>query len=256
MSRFDQYQDKFRNIRFDRRNGILQMSVHTDGGPLTWGALDGSVHTQLGQAFYEIGRDPDNRVLIMTGTGDAFCTQINSAEMLPRVDAAERYRITREGKDLLMNLLDIEVPVIGAVNGPAYIHAQLPVLSDVVLAAEHAEFADLAHFAYGIVPGDSVQVVWPMLLGPNRGRYFLMTGQRLSAREALALGVVSEVLPAEQLLPRAWALAEDWIEKPVQTLRYTRVALTQSIKKRMLDELGYGMALEGLGIAAQAEPHA
>lgn len=71
-----------------------------------------------------------------------------------------------------------------------------------------------------------------------------------SAREALSLGVVSEVLPANQLLTRAWALAEDWVRKPVQTLRYTRIARTHPIKRRMQDELGYGLALEGLGITA------
>ena len=250
MSRLQDYQDSFRNIRFERRNGILQVNLHTDGGPLQWGALQDSVHAQLGRAFYEIGRDPDNRVMILTGTGDSFCTAMNLQEMPQAVNADEWYRITREGKDLLVSLLDIEFPVIGAVNGPAHIHAQLPVLSDVVLAAEHAEFADLAHFVHGVVPGDSAHIVWPMLLGANRGRYFLMTGQKISAREALSLGIVAEVLPAAQLLARAWSLAEEWVRKPVSTLRYTRIALTQPIKRRMLDELGYGLAMEGLGITA------
>jgi enoyl-CoA hydratase/carnithine racemase len=99
-----------------------------------------------------------------------------------------------EGVALLENLLAIPVPVIAAVNGPALIHAEIAVLSDIVLAAEHAEFADLAHVPGGPVPGDGVQTLWPMLLGPNRGRYFLLTGQRISAQEALRLSVVGEVL--------------------------------------------------------------
>ena len=153
-----------------------------------------------------------------------------------------------------MNLVDIEVPVIGAVNGPAYIHAQLPVLSDIVLASTNAEFADLAHFVHGVVPGDSVQVVWPLLLGINRARYFLMTGQKLTAQEALQLGVVSEVLKPEQLLERAWVLAADLEDKPAAALRGTRIALTQHLKKRLLDELGHGLALEGLGAVAHSAP--
>jgi enoyl-CoA hydratase/carnithine racemase len=248
MSHLQQYQDAFRNIRLERRDGILQVSVHTDGGPLKWAANAGSVHDQLGEAFYRIAHDRDNRVVIFTGSGATFCTEMNAAEMQSEVTAEAWYRITREGKDLVMNMLDIEVPVIAAVNGPAHIHAQLPVLADVVLAADHAEFADLAHFVHGIVPGDSAQVVWPMLLGPNRGRHFLLTGQRIGAQEALALGIVAEVLPASALLPRAWELAREWAAKPLQTLRYTRIALTQPIKRRMLDELGYGLALEGLSI--------
>src|SRR5208282_1965159 len=106
-------------------------------------------------------------------------------------------------KHLLMNLLDIEVPIVAAVNGPALVHAEIPVLSDIVIAAESAEFQDAPHFPNGIVPGDGVHVVWPLVLGTNRGRYFLLTGQKLSAREAQTLGVVSEVVSRDKLLARA-----------------------------------------------------
>ena len=92
-----------------------------------------------------------------------------------------------------------------------------------------------------------IRVVWPLLLGPNRGRYFLFTGQRLSATEAKDLGVVSEVLPPGELLDRAWALARDLARQPDMALRYARLCVTQSIKRMMVDDLGFGLALEGLG---------
>ena len=83
-----------------------------------------------------------------------------------------------------MQMLDIEVPMIAAVNGPVTVHSELAVLCDVVLARTDTYFQDAPHFPGGLVPGDSMQVVWPMLLGPNRGRYFLLTGQEIHAEEA------------------------------------------------------------------------
>ena len=152
-----------------------------------------------------------------------------------------------EGKHLLMNLLDIEVPMIAAVNGPALRHSELPLLCDILLASNEAAFQDSGHFVNGLIPGDGMHVIYPMLLGLNRGRYFLLTGQTIEAQEALTLGLVNEVMPREDLLPRAWTLAEQLAQESDLVRRYTRVLMTQYIKKMMHEILGYGLALEGLG---------
>jgi enoyl-CoA hydratase/carnithine racemase len=240
----------YRNIQFERRGDSLMLRLHTDGGALKWGAAVGSIHWQLGDAFRHVARDESVRVVILTGTGDAFCSEMNLAELPPSPDVSEWTRLVDEGRKLMLGLLDIEVPVIAAVNGPAHIHSQLPLLADIVLATTNAEFADLAHFVHGVVPGDGVHIVWPMLLGVNRARYFLMTGQRLTAQQACDLGVVAEVLPLDKLLSRAWDLAADLERKPPAALRNTRAALTHHIKKRMLEELDHGLALESVAALA------
>lgn len=247
MSKFEDYANRYSHVRITRTDGILEMAVHHNGGPARWEATVGGIHDQLGQAFYDVGRDPENQIVIITGTGDEFLTQMDNSNA-PEVTSAYWHQIYKEGKDLLHNLLDIEVPVIGAVNGPAFIHAEIPTMADIVIASDRASFADKAHSPGGVVPGDGVHVWWPMLLGPNRARHFLLTGAEISAEEAHRLGFVAEVVPHGTVLERAREVARSLRAKSPQMLRYTRNALTQHIKRRMLDDLGYGLMLEGMGI--------
>ena len=242
------YQEKYSGVHFARANGILEIRLHTNGGPAQWGASLNSLHAELGAAFLDVARDHENRVIVLTGTGDSVIAAFNPDFRHPEPSLAEMWpRIYDEGLALLNNLLAIPVPMIAAVNGPALIHAEIPVLCDIVLAATHAEFADLAHGpGSGVVPGDGVHVVWPMLLGPNRGRYFLLTGERINAAEAKRIGIVGEVLHPDALLPRAHELAAQLAALPMATLRYTRMLLVRDLRRRMFDDLHSGLAHEAL----------
>ena len=243
------YADRYQTIRFDRSDGVLEVTLHTRGGEALWGVTEHSLHNELGQAFLDIARDAENKVILLTGTGRSFIAAMDPEARAPEASLALMWdRIYGEGVALLENLLAIPVPVIAAVNGPALLHAEIAVLSDIVLASEDAEFADLAHGPTGVVPGDGVQTVWPMLLGPNRGRYFLLTGQRLSAQEALQLGVVGEVLPAAALMPRARELAHRLAALPSRMLRHTRTVLVRDLRRRLRDEIDLGLALEALSM--------
>ncbi|MEY2892189.1 MAG: 6-oxocamphor hydrolase, partial [Pseudomonadota bacterium] len=191
-----------------------------------------------------------NKVVIMTGTGASYCVDINAASF-KLSSPGDWDHIIYDGRRLLTNLMDIEVPVIAAVNGPARIHPEIPVLADVVLASDTALFQDAPHFMSGIVPGDGAHVVWPHVLGPNRGRYFLISGQELDAKTALAYGAVNEVLAPDRLMDRARELARYIAAMPNLTRRYTRLALTQRIKRLLQEGLGYGLAFEALAAIDQ-----
>ena len=242
MAQMQEYAKKYQHVAFDRNDGILEVRFHTDQGPLVWSP---TAHRELGDAFADIAGDVENKVVIMTGTGDSF---IDSMDIPAFVGQKVGWDVIWwEGKRLLTNLLAIDVPVVGVVNGPASVHAEIVVLSDIVLAADTAVFSDGPHFAGGTVPGDGVHVVWQHLLGPNRGRYFLLTTQRIDAREALQLGIVNEVLPPGQALDRARQLAQAIAAKPLPVLRYTREALVHQFRKLLLDGLSHGLAVEGCG---------
>ena len=246
MSSFDQYFNKYQSIRMERRNGILQMTFHTDNGPLQWGGVP---HTEFSQVFVDVGNDPENRIIIMTGTGNAFTGPQGTAAGTPKRSPKEWDQTYWEGKRILTSLLEVEVPMISAINGPALRHSEIPLLCDIVLASDTAAFQDSGHFMSGLVPGDGMHIVYPLLLGLNRGRYFLLTGQRIEADEAKNLGLVNEVMPQVDLLPRAWELAEQMAKQSDIVLRYSRVAITLVVKRQIQDLLGYGLAVEGLGSA-------
>jgi enoyl-CoA hydratase/carnithine racemase len=254
VSNFDDYASKFETVRMARTNGVLEMHFHTNGGPLVWNLL---AHREFEQVFLDVGRDRENDVVIMTGTGDAFSGpavppggHVNRNSMTPTIYDP----IYWEAKHLLINLLNIEAPVISIINGPAVRHAEIPLLADIVLASDTATIQDTAHFQGGMVPGDGMHQIMPMLLGRARGHYFLLTGQEINAQEAKAMGLVNEVLPADKLMPRAQELAQLLLKQPRLVRRYTRECLNMELKARLNSVLGYGLALEGL--ARMKEPAA
>jgi enoyl-CoA hydratase/carnithine racemase len=116
---FDDYRDAYDNIALERDDaGVLTVRFHTNGDSLVW---SGPSHEELAYCFGDIAADHENSVVILTGTGDSYCTAIDPASFALS-NAHEWDRIVFEGRKLLMNLLDIEVPVIAAVNGPAIFH--------------------------------------------------------------------------------------------------------------------------------------
>jgi len=242
---FERYRNKYENVRMKREDGILEVALHTKGGPLVF---NGYVHEALVGAFRDIGDDPHNHVVILTGTGNEFCAQI-TADGFDFFTPTGFDKIFREGTKVLENILDIQVPMIAAINGPVTVHSEYALLCDIVIATEDAYFQDLPHPAFGIVPGEGLHIVWPDVIGEIRGRYFLLSGQKLSAAEAKDYGAVNEVVPRDALMPRAWALARHLKMQNPLTLRYSRMALSTRLRRKLQEGLSYGLALEGISAA-------
>jgi enoyl-CoA hydratase/carnithine racemase len=253
---FEVYSQSYPHVKMQRsEDGILELRLHTEDGPMGWGY---GPHTDLWHLWDEVALDKKNEVVILTGTGPSFIAgewKISSVKGFYEPGDGEQGRVRPlhhaqyDGKHFVQVLLDVEIPMIAAVNGPVEIHSEQALLCDIVLAAETATFRDAGHFPAGLIPGDGIAVTYMETMGVNRARYFLLTGQQLTAQKAYEFGIVNEVLPADQLLPRARELAAMILEQPPLVRRLTRQILVQDLKKRMLDEVGYGLALEGLGKA-------
>jgi enoyl-CoA hydratase/carnithine racemase len=159
---------------------------------------------------------------------------------------------------LLFNALDIPVPVVAAVNGPVTAHSELVLMSDIVLCSDETYFQDIAHVPNGLVPGDGVQIIWPLVVGHSRSRYFLLTGEKIDAAAALALGVVGEVLPAAQLMDRAMFHANTLAAMSPTMLRHTRQVLVRPLREALTRDLNAGIGMEALASltdAANANPN-
>ena len=249
MTQFTGYRNSFPNARLTRSPaGVLEVALHTDGGTLVF---NGHTHEQFVELFHAIGSDGENRVVILTGSGNAFMESI-SPEGFDFFSPAGYDKIYREGKKILMNILDIEVPLIAAVNGPVRLHSEYILLADIVLATPATVFQDKPHLEFGIVPGDGVNLLWPEVIGSVRGRYFLLTRQELRAQTAMEWGAVNEIVSPDKLLARAREIADGLTKLPPLTTRYTRIALTQKLRRLIDEGIGYSLALEGISAAEVA----
>ena len=238
------YFNAFKNFAFTRTpSGVLTLRFHTEGGPATF---TGQMHTDFPRALYEIGDDRDNRVLVLTGAGDRFMTEIDGQTLDDPTKPAVWDKTTAEGRRIMQRLVDLEMPIVAAVNGPAAVHSEYVLIADIVIAADTTVFSDYPHLTFGIVPGDGVYLVWEETIGLNRARYLTLTHGSFTAQQGEQWGAVAEVLPPDRVLPRAQELAESLAAKPRLLTRYLAVTVRQRLGRRMAEAYQLGSALEGL----------
>ena len=150
---------------------------------------------------------------------------------------------------MLQRLLDLPMPLVGVANGPATVHSEYLLLADVHIASEHATYGDLPHPTFGITGGDGLHVVWEEVAGTARAKWLLWTGENIDAQTAMQWGVVSEVLPHEQVLDRGIDIARKLASKPALYRSLQKQTLNLNLRRRITEDVPFGMALEGLTAA-------
>jgi enoyl-CoA hydratase/carnithine racemase len=242
------YFSAYHNLKVTRdANGVLVAEFHSNGGPFVMSA---PAHTEFVDAFYRIAQDRANKIVILTGAGGEFITDVDWSSFGDVADPGVWSQVHDEGAQVLENIANIRVPVIAAIEGRAHVHSDYALLASVIVAADGATFQDVAHFAVGVAPGDGIFTTWSYRAGPGRAEAFLLNPQPLTARTAHEWGVVAEVVPNGTALSRARELAELYLKAPEVTRRNTRVHFIQPLKERIVREVGYGLSLEGASSAA------
>ncbi len=236
---------EFQHILFERREpNILWMTLNR---PDVLNAADRRLHTELVEVWKTIGRDPSVRVAVVTGAGRAFSA---GGDLKLVEEAAGEYdeivRILEEARELVYNMLHCPTPIVSAINGAA-VGAGLVValLADISIAAEGARLSD-GHVRMGVAAGDHAAVIWPLLCGMAKSKYYLMMSEFVSGAEAERIGLVSLCVPDEQLHERAMEVATRLATGPRHAIRFTKRALNQWLLQAgpIFD---HSLALEMLG---------
>lgn len=241
------YFSRYENFRLTRDDdGVLLVRFHTDGGPITF---TGQTHEDFPKLLEEISLDHDTAAMVLTGTGDSFMDQIDGPSLGEIFKPAAWEKTRAEGAQVLQRLVELPFPVVGVANGPAIIHSEYLLLADIHIASERATYADFPHPAFGITGGDGVQVVWEEAVGTPRARWLLWTGEAIDAATALNWGVVSEVVAHERAVERGLEIARSLAAKPALYRRLQKQTLNRHLRSRIVEDVPFGMALEGLTAA-------
>jgi len=219
---------RFEALRVERRGALLEVTIAHPRSELN--AVDALLHEELTALFRVLRRERSARAVLLTGSGRAFCAGGDFA-WFPELRGLDRLEPLRsDAKQLIWDLLDVELPIVAALNGPAAgLGASIALLCDVIFMADSASIAD-PHVRVGIVAGDGGVAIWPLVLGPARAKELLLTGDRVDAARAERWGLVNRVVPAGELLAEARAFAERLAAGAPLAIRYTKLAVNKWIK--------------------------
>lgn len=230
-------------LSIERSGHLLVVTIDHPRSPLN--AVDQLLHDEFGELFAMLKREGTARAIVLSGGTKKAFSAGGDFDWFPQLrDPSRLDELRRAAKQIIWDLLDIEVPIVCALNGSAAgLAASIALLSDLIVMSERAVIVD-PHVNVGLVAGDGGAAIWPLLLGPLAAKRHLLLGDPLTAHEALRLGVAAEVCPPDQVHARAIAWAERIAGQPPIAVRGTKVAVNQQLKRALLDSFDLSTALE------------
>jgi enoyl-CoA hydratase len=241
----DRYAD-FPSLRLELgEHGVMHLVL--DGPGLN--SVGPQMHRDLADVWPELERDPDVRVVLVYGAGTAFSAGGSFESIQAMIDDYEtRMRVMREARDLVLNLVAFDKPVVSGIRGPA-VGAGLVVgmLADVSVVGRKAKIID-GHTRLGVAAGDHAAICWPLLVGMAKAKYYLLTCDPLSGEEAERIGLVSKCVDDDDVITEAERIAVQLAQGAPTAIKWTKHSLNHWYRSAIpAFEASLGMEFIGFG---------
>jgi enoyl-CoA hydratase len=213
----------YRTLHFKHRDRVLWITI--DGqGPMN--VVDAAMHEDLSRVFYDAQSDPESDIVVLTAQGRAFCAGGDMQWFQDMIDDPRQFRmIAPDAKRIINSLLELEKPIVCRLNGAAAgLGASLALLCDVIIADENARIGD-PHVKVGLVAGDGGSIIWPQLIGFARAKELLLTGDMVTARDAVMMGLINHAVPASELDAKVKEVVDKIQRNPRWSVRWTKTAV-------------------------------
>ncbi|MDF2655853.1 MAG: enoyl-CoA hydratase/isomerase family protein [Bacillota bacterium] len=239
-----------------REDGVVTVRMHCNGGPLIWSM---ELHDAIGKMWRLLGTDRDTEMIIFTGTGNIWVSDFEAASWAPEGDNAGETRYSHmfvDGRRMIITMIqDTEVPTLGVLSGSGG-HIELACMCDFCIAADDITVLD-PHMLPGInnVPGDGIQSCFMELMPTRQAVWYLMTGDKMTAEQLVQFGLVSEIVPREKLMDRAYEIADILMAQNRIARRLATQVVRRPWKKRIIDDLDCAFGTEMFGMFCADELH-